>query len=285
MRFHPGSSCVALCLCLVSGCAKPSEFATEVASPINDSHVPYVAVANSLLAAAVQELVGDELTLVALAEPGMCPGHFDLRPSQLRQVQQCRLLLRFDFQESIDRLLTRAGVHGPRIAIVQITGGLCEPASLVEASRQIADALVDEGLLSRAVADQRIAATTERMTNLTTWAREQIDAVKLAELRVMTSRHQEAFCRGLGLNVVATFPTADDSTTSEMDDAIKQGRNGEVALIVANLPEGRQAADALADRFSADVVVLGNFPDGSGTDSFDRLVRDNVQLLVKARPW
>jgi hypothetical protein len=55
-----------------------------------------------------------------------------------------------------------------------------------------------------------------------------------------------------------------------------------VQWIVANLPEGRQAADALADRFAAKVVVFGNFPDGQGLDSFDRLVRDNVTLLVKA---
>lgn len=284
MRLPRGATCLALCLYVMSGCARQSDPASQVTSSEADAHIEYVAVANSFLGAVVRELVGDDVKLVALAEPGMCPGHFDLRPSQVRQVQQCQLLLRFDFQQSIDKVLERAGDRVPRIAVVQITGGLCEPSSLVDASRQVAGVLVDVGLLSRAVADQRVAATADRMNNLATWAREQIDAAQLAELRVMTSRHQEAFCRGLGLHVVATFPTADDSTTSEMDDAVSQGREGQVNLIVANLPEGRQAADALADRFAAAVVVFGNFPDGKGTDSFDRLVRDNVQLLVKARP-
>lgn len=284
MRVLRGATCLALGLFLMSGCARPSDTTTQNTSAVDDAHGNYVAVANSFLAAAVRELVGDDVKLVALAEPGMCPGHFDLRPSQVRQVQQCQLLLRFDFQQSIDKLLERAGDHVPRIAIVKVSGGLCEPTSLVDASRQVADVLVDVGLLSRAVADQRVAATAERMKSLATWAREQVDAAQLAELRVMTSRHQEAFCRGLGLTVVATFPTADDSIASEIEDAVQQGREGQVDLIVANLPEGRQAADALADRFAAAVVVFGNFPDGKGTDAFDRLVRDNVQLLVKARP-
>ena len=62
----------------------------------------------------------------------------------------------------------------------------------------------------------------------------------------------------------------------------EQGQKSAVQWIIANLPEGRQAADALADRLAAQVVVFGNFPDGQGSDSFDRLVRDNVTLLVKA---
>ncbi len=59
-------------------------------------------------------------------------------------------------------------------------------------------------------------------------------------------------------------------------------RTGQVQLIIANRPEGRQAADALADRFGAQVIVFDNFPDGHGRDSFDRLVRTNVEQLVKA---
>lgn len=63
---------------------------------------------------------------------------------------------------------------------------------------------------------------------------------------------------------------------------MRQGQQASIQWIIANLPEVRQAADAMADRFAAKVVVFGNFPDGQGPDSFDRLVRDNVSLLVKA---
>jgi len=282
MCCRPVLPVLGLAACLLSGCmgARESTSLEVPAEAATDERT--IAVANSFLGAVVRDLLADDASIMELAQPGMCPGHFDLRPSQVRQVQQCRLLLRFDFQKSIDAMLTRMGNRAPHIAVVQVTGGLCEPASFVEASRQVADVLVAQDLLSRPTADQRIAAAEQRMTELTAWARQQIDAVKLHEIPMLTSMHQEAFCRSLGLRVVATFPTTDGSALSEIDEAVKQGHESAVRLIVANVPEGRQAADALADRFSAHVVVLGNFPDGQGPDSFERLVRDNVSLLVKA---
>jgi ABC-type Zn uptake system ZnuABC Zn-binding protein ZnuA len=159
---------------------------------------------------------------------------------------------------------------------------MCEPRSFLEACQQVADALVADGVVTRAQVDQRLAATAQRMTELNTWASQQIAAAGLDKSPVMASRHQEAFCRGLGLDVVATFPAADISVPSEINDAVRQGKQASIEWIIANLPEGRQAADALADRFAAKVVVFANFPDGQGPDSFDRLVRDNVSLLVKA---
>jgi zinc transport system substrate-binding protein len=287
MRYELVRSMVALCLYALGlyalgGCAPARDSASVEMPPADPTNAPAIAVANSFIGAVVRDLVGDDVHFIALAEPGMCPGHFDLRPSQLREVQHCRLLLRFDFQQSVDTLLARAGNRAPHVAVVHITGGLCEPASFVEAARQVADAIVAEGLLSQTLADERLAAATRRMTELGAWAREQIVGAGLGETPVMTSRHQEAFCRSLGLHVVATFPTADSSVPSEINDAVEQGQEGAVQWIIANLPEGRQAADALADRFAAKVVVFGNFPDGQGSDSFDRLVRDNVALLVKA---
>ena len=53
--------------------------------------------------------------------------------------------------------------------------------------------------------------------------------------------------------------------------------------MVANRPEGRRAADALAKRLGAQVVVLGNFPDPQeGHALFDDLLRANVNLLIEA---
>jgi ABC-type Zn uptake system ZnuABC Zn-binding protein ZnuA len=58
----------------------------------------------------VVELAGDGVAIMRLAEPGMCPGHFDMRPSQVESLRGCRVLLRLDFQQSLDRKL--AGVSG-----------------------------------------------------------------------------------------------------------------------------------------------------------------------------
>ena len=59
---------------------------------------PQIATTTSYLEAAVHDLLGEDFSVLRLAEPGTCPGHFDIRPSQVLELRQCGVLLRFDFQ-------------------------------------------------------------------------------------------------------------------------------------------------------------------------------------------
>ncbi len=273
---------VGLLLFGAAGCSPPAGGSVEPSAVASDAPPAALAVSSPYLAAVVGDLVGEALPMVALAEPGMCPGHFDLRPSLIRRAVECRLLVRFAFQQSLDGRLAGGGRTPPEVVAVELAGGMCEPASYADAARQVADALVANGLLERADADARLADVAARMDALTDWAAEQIAAAGLDGAPVLTSGHQAAFARSLGLDVAATFSAADTALPSQINQAVKQGQAAGVRLIVANLPEGRQLADALADRLDAAVVVFGNFPEADGPEAFDRLVRGNVTALVEA---
>ncbi len=266
------------------GCA-PSSHSYESSDHFTSEAAPggsgNIAASSTYLAAAVRDLAGGAIRLMTLAEPGMCPGHFDLRPSQVRQTQECRMLVRFDFQQSLDARLRRADGRQPRVVAVRIDGGMCEPDSYLSACRQLAEALVDDGDLAPETCDHRLAEIAVRMKDLHGWARSRVEEAGLAGVPILASRHQEAFCRGLGLRVVATFPAVDISLPGEIDQAVQQGKTADIKLVVANLPEGRMAADALADRFDANVVVFDNFPTSDEPGAFDEMVRRNVDHLVK----
>lgn len=253
----------------VVGCRKSSQSA------------PPVAATNSLLECAAKELLGESTPVLRLAEPGMCPGHFDIRPSQVQQLRSCRVLLRLDFQKSLDTKLAGAKDDGLRIAEIRISGGLCEPESYLEACRQTADALVAANLLARDTADSRLAAIAERVARLADHCRQQVAGLKGTP--VVVSVHQEAFCKWLGLQPVALFTGADEAGVGQVDAAVKQGEQAGAKLVIANQPEGRRVADALAQRLKATVVVFGNFPAFSnGQSSFDDLVEANIKALMEA---
>jgi zinc transport system substrate-binding protein len=240
-----------------------------------------VAATNSLLECAVRDLLGAGTPVMRLAEPGMCPGHFDIRPSQVEALRRSRILLRFDFQKSLDDKVKGGSDGGPRITEVRITGGLCEPASYVEACRQTGAALVAAGLVEAAAAGKRQEEIAQRMESLTARCREK--AAVLKDMPVVASVHQEAFCRWLGLRPVAAFTGADTAGVEQVDEAIKKGEAAGVKVVVANLPEGRRVADALGARLQATVVVFGNFPAlHQGQASFDDLVEANLKALLEA---
>jgi len=242
---------------------------------------PAVAATNSFLECAAKDLLGASAPVLRLAGPGMCPGHFDIRPSQVEALRHCCVLLRMDFQKSLDGKLAGARDEGLHIAEIRISGGLCEPDSYLAACRQTADALVLAGLLDRSASDKRVDEITARINQRSALCRQQVEV--LAGTAVVASVHQEEFCRWLGLKVVATFGGADIAGVGQVDQAIRQGEQARATLVIANLPEGRRVADALAERLGAKVVVFGNFPAvKDGQASFDDLLATNVAALMEA---
>lgn len=244
---------------------------------------PRLATTTTYLEAAARDLLGDRLEVVRLAQPGTCPGHFDLRPSQVAELRRCRALLRFDFQKSLDARLAGTTEDGPRIVSVAVAGGMGNPRSYLDACRQIADPLVALGLLAPTNAETRLAAISGRIEAAARAATNRIAQAGLVGAPAIASGHQRDFCAWLGLDVVATFRPADTASVREIEEAIAAGNLGQVRLIVANLPEGRRTADALADRLEARVAVFENFPTlrGDGV-SFDGMLAANVEALLHA---
>lgn len=242
-----------------------------------------LAVTNSYLESVVADLLGDASNVLCLTEPGMCPGHFDIRPGQVARMRTCRLLLRFDFQSALDAKLAPLADDGLAIAEIRPIGGLSTPKTYLDTCRQAADALGRAGFLSPTETADRLTAIARRMAELDAWARDEVNGTPLAGRPVLTSVHQQAFCEWLGLPVTAAFRGADTAGVGEIESAVRAGAASPVAVIVANRPEGRRVADALADRLDAPVVVLDNFPDrNNGPPAFDALVRTNVKRLIAA---
>ena len=244
---------------------------------------PQIATATSYLECAALDVLGEDRGVLRLAEPGTCPGHFDVRPSQAVALRRCQALLRFDFQDSLDAVLDGSGTNHPFVVVVAIHDGLCRPASYLSACRQVADAFVARGLLEKTNADTRLQSIAARLDSLTRQSTNRLAQAGLAGRPVIASVHQSDFCDWLGLKVAASFRAADTSSVAEIDRAISAGKLAEVKLIIANLPEGRRTADALAERLKARVAVFGNFPAlEHGRVFFDDLLAGNLEALVAA---
>ena len=239
-----------------------------------------IAVASPYLEAAIRDVLLHEAPMVRLAGPSMCPGHFDMRPSQISELARCRLLVRFDFQRALDEKVADRTDKSLETLVVAPSGGLCVPETYLTACRQIADHLVSTGAMEQSEADRRLAEIADRMTTLAEEIHSKIDAAGLRDVPVLTSGHQAGFCRWLGLRCAAPFSAGDTAGAGEIDLAVKAGEAERVKIIVANEPEGRRLADALADRFDARVVVFANFPVPDETLAFDNLVRRNLAALL-----
>ncbi len=244
---------------------------------------PQIAVTNSYLEAVVRDLCGSDTAIMCLAPPGMCPGHFDISPAQVRQLGNCRMLLLFDFQQKAEANLTRLKDSGLQTHLVTGLAGLCIPDAYLSTCREVA------ALLSKAYPDRdaefqaRLGAVDQRLAALGDELRTSVESAEATGAKALASNHQAEFAEWLGLEVVATFVGSDVETISNIDHCLKQAAGQEICLVVANQQEGTALAGALADRLAAKAVVFSNFPSQADkATGFDRLLRDNVQGLIAA---
>jgi len=245
-----------------------------------DEPSQYVAVASSYLHSIVTELCGDRQQVFDLVPPGMCPGHFDMSPEQLRRLRGSRAMFRFDFQAGLDDKLKRVGM--PMIPI-QTQSGMCVPQEYIATCRQMLPFLVEHGCIDETSAQQHLRQLEIKLDALAAELKADIEKSGLTGANVIVSGHQADFAQWLGLKVVSIFKSADSMTPADIETCLRAGRDEDVAIVIANLQEGTELPDRIARRLNAALVVFSNFPDTQTmpNEAFERLLRSNVNNLVQ----
>jgi len=258
---------------LAAGCEKRT----------NDKNSAEIAVTNSYLGSAVLDLCGYDTEVLCLAPPGMCPGHFDISPSRVERLCDCRVLLLFDFQKQVAETLSRMKDKGLKTAFVEESGGLCVPETYLAVCRRVSDILSAEYPGRKAQYRQRLHVIEDDLKQLQQELFEQIRQAGISSAKVLASNHQADFANWLGLETIATFIGSDIETVTGVDSCIKKAEGRDVRFVIANKQEGTALAEALAERLRARPVVFSNFPELEiEASGFENLLRANVASLIRA---
>ena len=257
----------------LSGC-------TNKNSQTNNSEI---AVTNSYLQCVVQDICGDANEGFCLAPPGMCPGHFDISPSQVNRLGSCKVLLLFDFQGKVESSLSGLKENGLKTFLIKSYPGMCIPQVYLDTCEEICNLLSEEFPEKKDLFEHRLNLVRERMKNLGTDLQTKIKDSGLTSLQVIASGHQADFANWLGLETIAKFSGSDSETPNNINECLNIAKQSNVKYIIANKQEGTYLADSLADRLNLNTVIFSNFPDSTDNlTGFDTLVRQNVKEIIEA---
>lgn len=249
-------------------------------------HYPEIAVANSYLESIIKDLHSDKHNILSLVPPGMCPGHFDISPSQVNQLCNCRMLFVFDFQRNIENAIPRIKEQGLQVYKLKPLPGLCIPDTYFAVAEQVAAILADQYPDKKNYYAQRIKEIKIRLKSAGRDIKKHIEQSGWKDTKVIVSQYQAAFAKWLGLDPVSTFAGRDNITPAQINRNLQQGVQNKIRLIIANKQEGTGLAQALAEHLNVKMAVFSNFPDAhspaDGSGIFDNLMRDNVCNLLKA---
>ncbi len=239
----------------------------------------------SLIAEIVADVGGDAVEIAVLIPPASCPGHFDIKPGDMRMLADAHLFFLHSWQGRMfsDGIVRASGNHGLRKVAIDVPGNWMTPSAQIAATERIAALLTEidptRAASYRAAALRRIAAV-ERVGSAQS---QRMAAAKAPPAGVMANAMQADFVRWAGLQVVGEFGRGEDMSPRDIEEAIRLGRSLAVRLVVDNLQSGKQVGIGVAKEIGAAHVTLSNFPGGfEGTETWAKAIERNVDLLVTA---
>jgi zinc transport system substrate-binding protein len=244
-----------------------------------------IVAATSLIAEIVDELGGDTVEVASLIPPASCPGHFDIKPDDMRRLADAQVFMLHGWQArsfSSD-IIQAAGNRTLKKAVLDVPGNWMAPPVQIQATERIAAVMAEanptHGDKYRAAAERR-KAEVERVGSVQAG---RLAQVRVGRIAVLVNDMQADFLRWSGFQVVGTFGRGEDMSPRDMEDAIRLGRATSVRLVVDNLQSGKQAGVGIAKAIGGSQITLSNFPGGfPETGTWAKAIEKNVDLLLEA---
>jgi len=264
-RYSRIALAVTLAAVLIAGCARSS------------AGRPRIVVSTTLISAIVEAVAPGRFAVTTIAPAGLCPGHFDLKPSDVAAANNAKLILNHGWEAWCPALEKAIIPPGPRKVTLATKGNWMIPDIQRQAATEIASLLAE---LDTARADSFRIAAEQYETEVDSAAVTARALLAGKELPAVIAAEQQAqFLEWLGFRVVATYGRAEDFTAQELTRLARVALDSGVSLIVDNLQSGPETGKPLAQALEVKHVTLTNFP---LKGSYRQALLDNAVALAQA---
>jgi zinc transport system substrate-binding protein len=212
----------------------------------------------------------------AILPPGQCPGHYDVKLSDIEKMKKANLIVSFRGMPFMDKtglgdgaqLLVDAGGRN-WMAPDSYTYGLGILAT--ELSKRFPEDK-DEILRRKEEMVRKVKAGANSLT-------EKIKRKGLFGKPIIASSMQKEPLEWMGFRIVGEYGRPEAMSTREVVRLSKIGRDQHAILVVDNLQSGPDAGKGIAETLGVPHVVLTNFPSEKG---YLATFRENVNAVLEA---
>lgn len=246
-----------------------------------------VVTTTSLIASIVQKVGGNKVEVADIIPPAQCPGHFDVKPSDMQMLADAELFFMHGWQgeQFTQQLIQSANNPDLNVISLNIMGNWMTPAVQTQAVSNITSILVETDPQNAAYyqsnANSELAAITAETNELET----ELAAGNLSQINVICDVQITDLVQWAGFDVIASYSYDDITTKPKIKgELIDQGKQAGVALIIGNLQSGSEdAAASIASEIGAVPVTISNFPGGfANTETWEKAVQNDVNLMLQA---
>jgi len=242
---------------------------------------------SSLIADIIQDVAGDKLETHTLIPPGMCPGHYDVKPSDVETLANSRVLIIHNWQQNmknITGLVEAADNPDLVIKVIDVPDMPMVPQIQAETTDKIARALGEIDPENAVYYQQRAAERTQAILAKGEEMKDKLQDANVSGVKVLCVEYQAGFAEWAGFNITATYGRPEDLSVADVETLVVEGKEAGVALVIDNLQSGTTSnSESMAQDIGAMQVTISNFPGGfENTETWEKAIDKNVDLLLEA---
>ncbi|MBA4396135.1 MAG: hypothetical protein C0394_01905 [Syntrophus sp. (in: bacteria)] len=247
-------------------------------APAGDTKARYLIVASDTLLAGMAEALAPShrYSVKTILPPGQCPGHYDVKLSDIEKVQKADLVLSFRGMPFMGK------VHaGSRNGSVIDNDGKnwMAPDFYIMGLNRMADELALRFPVDRNEILQRKEAAVRLIRDEAKRLRQKAEQAGLPGRAVLASSLQKDQLEWMGLRVAGVYGRPESLSARDVVRLVRTGREERVIAVVDNLQSGPDAGKGIAASLSVPHLVLTNFPSEKG---YLATLGENVDVLAAA---
>ena len=243
----------------------------------------------SLIAQIVERVGGDLVDVANIIPPAQCPGHFDVKPSDIQKLADADLFLLAGWQGEMFSQELINSANNPDLTVVTLDipsnpqSNWMTPAVQKEAVEKITAALSQVDTKNSTAYQDSAAEYKDKIEAKEAEIKAKLAGKNFSSINVICSGMQAAFLRWAGLNVVTFYGRPDSLTPQVVKELVDRGREENVTLIIDNLQSGKDAGAGIAEELDCTRIILSNFPGGfDNTETWEKAIDRNIELILGA---
>ena len=242
---------------------------------------------SSLITDIIQDVADGKLEPRTFIPPGVCPGHYDIKPSDIEALTYSKAFFIHNYQqnyENVTGLIEAAENPDLIITVINITGNWMTPPVQAEAVGKIAQALGEIDQENAAYYQEKAAERAQAILDYGDGVKNTLQEAGVDGVKVICADMQAGFVVWAGFDVVATYGRPEDLSPADVDQLITEAKDAGVALVIDNLQSSAATLGAAMEQdIEAIPVTISNFPGGlENTETWEKAIDKNVDLLLEA---
>jgi zinc transport system substrate-binding protein len=253
-----------------------SGYAEKAGMEKSKTHHTIVTSDTILWSMAVSLLPPNRYTVEAILPPGQCPGHYDLKLSDIEKIKKADWIIAFRGMP----FLNQADLDGRAQLFVDANGrNWMAPDSYIYGLNRLADELSIRFPKDRNEISKRKETASHQVIKEANSLKNETRRAGFAGKTVIAAALQKEPLEWMGFRVVSEYDRPESISAKDVVRLLQTGRDRRVVAVVDNLQSGPDTGKSIAESLGRPHVVLTNFPTDRG---YLATLKENVNTVLDA---